>query len=150
MIKLRYSISMIAAIVFATVAGSTGLFATATPAPIASRSLIVSRNSSNPTRSFPAADIPGWLAQSNYWSDCRKVVQNYTQFYTNFPGTGGLGTRILNRGDRIRLLDGGQTYQGSDGQFYYRISSPYGSQDPTFGYISVNAPLTRCGHSARW
>lgn len=150
MIKLRYSISAIATIVFATVAEPTGMFATATLSPIASRSLIASRNSSNPTRSFPSAGVPGWLAQSNYWSDCRKVVQNYTQFYTNFPGTGGLGTAILNNGDRIRLLDGGRTYQGSDGRFYYRISSPYGSQNPTLGYISVDAPLNRCGHSARW
>ncbi len=143
--SLGYSISTIATITIATMAGSGGLWVSATPSPLAPWS--AASSTSDPV-SPPQA--PHWLAQSNYWSDCRKVGQDYTQFYTTFPGTGGLGTGILNSGDRVRLLDGGQTYQGSDGRLYYRISSPYASQNPTIGYISVNASLTRCGHSARW
>lgn len=143
--KLGCSISTIGTIALATVAELSGVFATAVPRSIASES---PASLNHPSSSITA---PGWLAQSNYWSDCRKVVQNYTQFYTTFPGAGGgLGTGVLNNGDRIQLLDGGQTYQGSDGRLYYRVSSPYRSSNPTIGYISVNASLTRCGHSARW
>ncbi len=143
--KLGCSIRAIAIVAIATVAGSGGLWGSATPSPVAAEN-----NSSSPLHPSSLSQASQRLAQRNDWSDCRKVGENYTQFYTIFPGTGGLGTAILNSGDRVRLLDNGQTYQGSDGRFYYRISSPYASQNPTIGYISVNASLNRCGHSARW
>ncbi len=143
--KLGYAISAIATITISTVAGSSQMLATATP------SVVDSGNTFSPTHLLPSTRAPEWLAQSNYWSDCRKVTQNYTQFYTTFPGSGGgVGTGILNSGDRIRLLDEGRTYQGSDGRFYYRVSSPYASQNPTIGYISVSSSLSRCGPAARW
>lgn len=146
MTKLRYSISAIAIVTIATVAGSGRILATVAP------SSVTSGNASSPTGLFPSTQAPDRLAQSNYLNDCRKVVQDYTQFYTNFPGSGGAvgGVGILNSGSRVRLLDGGQTYQGPNGRLYYRVSSPYASQNPSIGYISVNSPLVRCGHSARW
>ncbi len=146
MTKLKYLISAIATIAIATVAGQGELFATATP-PSAT-----SGKTSASTRSFQSISPSQWVAQTNYRSDCRRIVQDYTQFYTNFYGTGGGvgGVGILNSGQRVRLLDGGQTYQGPDGRLYYRVSSPYGGQNSSIGYISVNSPLAYCGHSARW
>lgn len=146
MTKLNYFISAIAMLAIATVAEQGELLATATP-PAAT-----SEQASASTRSFQSIPSSQWVAQTNYRTDCRKILEDYTQFYTNFYGTGGGvgGVGILNSGQRVRLLDGGQTYQGPDGRLYYRVSSPYGSQNPSIGYISVNSSLGYCGHNARW
>lgn len=144
--KLRYLISAITLVAIATVAGQGEILAMATP-PSAT-----SEKTTAPTQPFQALPHPEQVAQTNYRSDCRRITQNYTQFYTNFYGNGGGvgGVGILNNGDRIRLLDGGQTYQGPEGRLYYRVSSPYRSDNPTIGYISVNSSLAYCGRSARW
>jgi len=141
--KLGYSISAIATIL-TTVAGLDGLKTVAAPSPAPAATPL------SPTRSFSDPQTAPWLAQ-NSSSDCRKIGQNYTQFFTNFPGSGGNigGVGVLNSGQRIRLLDGGQTYP-YNGQLYYRISSPFASQNPTVGFISVNTPLSYCGRPALW
>jgi hypothetical protein len=139
MSHLGYSIGAIA-VLFTSVVGLGGRVANANPASIA---LEVPARLTQPLSS--GASTPR-VAQNNSWNDCRKITQDYTQFYTNFPGGGGNigGVGILNSGDRVRLLNGGQTYS-YNGQIYYQISSPYASQSPTYGYILTRTPLDNCG-----